>query len=102
MKNITKNQFKKALEKGNVYVVPSKYTRNGWTEYRIYRMAHNKVIGKTDLLPVIVSDSQYHKEGNIYKCVAWGTNRVLEIILSIGEVLGLSFHEIAQNYQMLN
>lgn len=94
---ITKTQYKWALEARKIYIIGTKFTRNGWTEFKVYRLAHNQ------LEPVIVEKSPYwSKTAYAYKCTAWGTSRVLEIILSIGYTLGLEFNEIHQRYNELN
>ena len=95
--NITKKQFKTALEKRRIYIVGCKYTSNGWTGFNIYQLKNNS------LIPVIVEKCPYYKTSKgYYHCSTWGTNRGLEIILEIGYTLGLKFEEIKQNYLWLN
>ena len=90
--NITKTEYRQALEQSKIVIVGSKFTSNGWTEFQVYR------IHKNELQPIEVPNAGYHKNFNTYKCTAWGTSRELEIILAIGYELGLDFHEIKQRY----
>ena len=56
--------------------------------------------GASPFEPIVVTESAYYNDKDTnYKCVAWGTDRRLEIILSIGYALGLEFDEIKQNYK---
>lgn len=85
---MTKEEYKKALEERRIFVVGSKYTRNGWTEFRVYEIKDNKIE------TVWVHSPYQNKKTGTYKCTAWGTSRVLEITLSIGYALGLKFDEM--------
>lgn len=93
--------YKEQLEKGNifiVFIVGTKYTKNGWTEFKVYELRHKK--GIIYHFPINCGKSPYWNEKKfLYKCTAWGTDRRLEIILSIGYSAGLSFAEIKQNYK---
>lgn len=94
---ITKQQYKKALENRKIDIVGIKCTRNGWTEFRVYRQTphgHEEVRVETS--------PYWSKTKQAYWCTAWGTSRTLEIILSIGYELGLDFSEIRQRYNELN
>lgn len=93
--NITKGEYKKALEAGKIYITGSKYTSNGWTQFKVWRLFKNK------LIPIWVNCPYANEKNWDYRCVAFGTNRQLEIILSIGYELGLEFNEITQNYRLL-
>lgn len=91
--NITAKQYKKALEDRKVFIVGTKFTKSGWTQFRVYRIYNNQP------QRIIVKDASYWNEkAHAYKCVAWGTDRRLEVILSIGYSLGLKFSDIRQNY----
>jgi dissimilatory sulfite reductase (desulfoviridin) alpha/beta subunit len=92
-----KKQYQKALEEGRIIIVGCKYSaKNGWVGFKVYE------IYKNELVPIIEKEASYWNEKNgIYKCGAWGTDRRLEVILSIGYTLGLKFNEIKQNYKWL-
>lgn len=98
---MTKQQYKKALQERRIMIVGTKMTRNGWTEFDVYELLKrpNKYGSRMERVEV---DCAYSMENGGYKCVAWGTSRTLEIILSIGYKLGLDFNEIRQNYITLN
>jgi hypothetical protein len=89
---ITKEQYKKALEEYRILVSGTKYTRNGWTGFRVFEIRENK------LIEINLDCSYKSKKDWGYSCSAWGTNRILEIILAIGYKLGLEFNEIKQNW----
>lgn len=100
-RTVTKQEFKRALEDRKVLIVGTKYTTNGWTEFRVYIIEKSKA-GLTPFKQVLVEDAPYFNKKNwSYKCVAWGTDRRLEVILGIGYTLGLKFHEIRQTYEWL-
>ncbi len=91
-----KKQYQKALEERRIVIVGVKYTKAGWTGFRVYE------IHKNTLVPVIEEKASYWKDKkHFYECRAWGTDHRLEVILSIGYTLGLKFNEIRQNYQWL-
>ncbi len=95
-----KEDYKKALEEGRIYIVGTKFTRNGWTHFDVYEC---KNYGDTVGMERITVPSAYWRESTgDYACSAWGTSRTLEIILAIGYKLGLYFHDIKQNYRTLN
>lgn len=89
---ITKTQYKNALKTGRILIIGTKYTTNGWTSFRVFLIKDN------NLIPIQVKAPYWNEKDWCYKCTAWGTDRRLEIILSIGYELGLKFHEIRQNY----
>ena len=92
---ITKKIFKKALEEKRVYLTTKIRTSNGITGYNIYIYRENQMYW-------LCGHSSYWSDSKeCYHCTAWGTSRPLEIILSIGYELGLTFHEIRQNHQMI-
>lgn len=106
--NITAREYKDALKKRRVFIVGSKYTRNGWTEYQVYILKSKNDRQYGDAGPYLKKvqcecgyslEREYHW---VYKCVGWGTSRTLEITLAIGYALGLTFQEIGQNAEMLN
>lgn len=93
---MTKEQYKQALEDGRILIVGTRFTKNGWVEFKAYEIVDNK------LCPIMIEKSAYWNKNNYnYRCLAWGTDRRLEIILSIGYNLGLTFHEIKQNYRWI-
>lgn len=92
---MTKLQYKKALEQGKIIIIGCKFTANGWTGFKVFR------VNKNQIEPVIIKTAYWSEKGGYYKCNAWGTDRRLEIILSIGYQLGLKFNEIRQNYKWL-
>ena len=91
MINITKEAYKKAIDERRIVVTGARHTSaNGWTAFRVYEVRDNK------LYPIVCTESPYWSEKyRYYRCTAWGTNRVLEIFLSIGYVLKLNFHEMS-------
>ena len=95
---ITKTKFKNALESGRVYLSTEiQNSRNGITGYNVYVRD-----AKTGVMSKITGHSPYWSEKKwCYHCVAWGTSRPLEIILSIGYELGLDFHDIKQRWNYL-
>lgn len=99
MNNITKNEYKKALKEGRIFVSGCSYTKNGWTGFRVWLWdKKNK-----NLKQVIVKNSPHWRETKgFYHCTGWGTDRTLRVILSIGYALSLKFDEIEQNYHWLS
>jgi len=88
-RNITSDEYKKTHQERRIFVAGAKYTKIGWTGFRVYILKDNT------LKEVIVKDSPYWNQKDfMYKCGAIGTNRVLEITLSIGYALGLKFEDI--------
>lgn len=86
---ITKEAYKKAIEERRIFIVGTKYTRNGWTEFDVYEIRDNQ------LLRIVRPEAGYYNKKNYnYKCTAWGTSRALEIFLAIGHDLGLTFEEM--------
>lgn len=95
---MTKNQYKKALEQRKIFVVGVQFTSNGWTGFKVY---WNKKVAI--MIPVIVEESPYWSATKgFYKCNAWGIDRTLEVILSIGYELGLEFNDIKQRHEFLS
>jgi hypothetical protein len=99
---MTKNQFKKALERGSIVIVGVKYTKMGWTGFKVYEIKGNRMERIDPYTSKnLASVGYWNEKGGYYKCNAWGTDRRLEIIINIGYTLGLKFSEIRQNYQWL-
>jgi len=101
MFNITKKDYQKALEKGEVVIVGNRYSqKNGWVGFNVYLIQKNQMIRirPDDSLKAL---AYWDKKRGSFYCGAWGTDRRLEVILSIGYVLGLKFSEIRQNYRWL-
>lgn len=95
-----KTKFKRALERGDLLIVGTNCTRNGWTKFRVFIPEKRTNRPGFVLVPVQVPEAAYWSERLYsYKCTAWGTDRRLEVILKIGYALGLSFDEIKQNYK---
>jgi hypothetical protein len=92
---ITKDDFKKALDEKRVIITGALLTRNGWTGYNVYII--NQPGGNFPFTMLSGMSPYWSEKKRFYHIVAWGTNRTLEIILSIGENLGLSFGEIKQS-----
>lgn len=90
--NITAEEYKKALEERRVVLVG---TNDRGTYYDLY------IIKNNELIPVRGIGSYWSKEKNCYWVTAQGTSRPLEIILSVGYALGLSFRDIKQRYIVL-
>lgn len=88
--NITRQQYKKAIEQRRIFIVGTKYSRNGWTEFDVYEIRKNNLIRIT-----VPNAGYYNKKNYNYKCTAWGTSRALEIFLAIGYELGLSFSDMS-------
>ena len=93
--DLTKRQFKTALEKGNVYMTEAMQTRNGTTGYNVYVMRSGK------LHKVYGIGLYWNNSKGFYHCATFGTSRSLEIILDIGYSLGLEFDENRQNYRFI-
>lgn len=93
---IKKEKFKKALEENRVVVSGTKYNKNGWVGFRVFIQENSK------LTEVDVECSYKSKKRLGYECSAWGTNRILEVILSIGAALGLEFHDIKQQWNFIS
>lgn len=93
---ITAKQYKKALEENRIVVSGVKFTSNGWTGFRVFEIKNNK------LNEIDVNCDYKSKKDRGYSCSAYGTNRILEIILSIGYKLGLEFSEIKQNWNCIS
>ena len=87
-------KYRRALKSGRLNVVGVKQTSNGWTGFRLF--AH-------DGTQIVMHGSSYWSDTKgYYHCVAWGTDRRLEIVLSVGYALGLKFKEISQSYRWLS
>ncbi len=93
---MTGKEFKKALEKYQIFVVGVQWTKNGWTGFRVY---HNN---GGAMLQITEKCQYWNEKKGFYQCRAWGTDRTLEIILSIGYALGLKFDEIRQSHRFLS
>ena len=94
---MTKQKFKKILEQNKLYFAGTTYGRSGWTRFNAFYMSNNK------LVPLWVEESLYwDKKHNCYNCLSIGSNRLVIILLDIGEKLGLEFTEIKQNYHFLS
>lgn len=91
-----KTRYKRALEAGRVFLTAENMTRNGITEYNLYMTTPKGKIEQITGNSVCWSETKHS-----YHVTAWGTSRPLEVILSVGYNLGLSFSEIKQNYRML-
>lgn len=95
---LTVQQFRKyrqALRTGKINVVGVSSTRNGWVGFRLFT--------QDDSTQIVVKQSAYwSKSKGFYHCVAWGTDRRLEVVLSVGYTLGLQFNEISQQYRWLS
>lgn len=95
---LTVQQFRKyrhALKTGKLNVVGVSCTRNGWVGFRLFTADDNTQI-------VIKPATYWSNSKGFYHCVAWGTDRRLEVVLSVGYALGLSFHDISQQYRWLS
>jgi hypothetical protein len=87
-------KFKRAIKSGKINVVGVKQTSNGWTGFRLFMQ---------DGTQICIQDSPYYsKTKGYYHCTAWGTDRRLEVVLSVGYALGLGFHDISQQYRWLS
>ncbi len=99
--NMNKETYKKALQDGRVIIVGCKYSqKNGWTGFKVYLVTKKGTLERIDGSD-IKGVGYWNEKGGYFKCGAWGTDRRLEIILSIGYALGLQFKDIRQNYQWL-
>jgi len=88
---LTKEIFKKALEEKRVFTTTKIKTQKGITGYNLYLIKKN-----LDILWICGYSAYWSDNRECYHITACGTNRPLEIILSIGYNLGLKFHEIKQ------
>ena len=88
--NITKEEYQKATQQRRIVFAGRKYTKDGWTHFMPYIVPLHGNEDGTELKLVIVEESSYwNKKTHDYQCNAWGSNRVLEVFLSIGYALGL-------------
>ena len=95
----TAKRYAKALQERRVVIVGTKFTRNGWTQFRVFIIPKGLKDGSEALCDVIVPEASYYNgRTRSYNCSAWGTDRRLEVILSIGYALGLSFSDMSQRY----
>ena len=94
---ITKTKYKNALKSGRVFMTAAMQGRNGTTGYNVYIKD-----AKGSAMRKLCGHSVYwSNKRRCYHCVAWGTSRPLEIILSIGYGLGLKFNDIKQNWNYM-
>jgi hypothetical protein len=92
---MTKEQYKKALEDGRIYLKAS-------NDRGTYRHMWEQPTDPAQRLTEITGLGGYwSKKKQCYWVTAIGTSRPLEVILSVGYTLGLSFHEIMQRYTIL-
>ena len=85
----TKAEFLSAVKEGRIVAVGTHWTRNGWTGFRFFELRDNS------LMQLFVENASYYsKTQHLYRCTAWGTNRVLEVFLAIGYALGCDFNEM--------
>lgn len=88
-----KEEFKQALKERRVLVVGVKYTSKGWVGFRVF------IVTKDCKIKELTGGSAWRKVGNTY-CYytnVFGSDRVLKIILSIANDLGLKFDEVKQD-----
>lgn len=97
---MNKQQYKEALKCGRIIIIGCKYTKNGWIGFKVYWIRNHGKLDRIDGTNIKNVGYWNEKEG-YWKCGAIGTDRRLEIILSIGYALGLEFGDIRQNYQWL-
>ena len=102
---LTKEIFKKALEEKRVYLTAALKTSKGITGYNVYILEVedfiNDIPPKTDILWLCGHSPYWSDSKECYHCTAWGLSRPLEIILSIGYKLGLTFQEMPQTHRMI-
>lgn len=90
---ITKEEYRQALIDGRCFIVTQ---NNAETKFRVYYTKDN-----SGPIPIDGLGGYWSKRMYCYHCSAIGTSRVLEITLSIGYELGLTFHEIPQRMRVL-
>jgi len=96
---LTKEIYQQALVDGRVIMTANNHTRNGITEYNLYiQDPAPDMLG----LRQVCGHSQYWSNNKeAYWVTCWGTSRPLEVILSVGDSLGLKHSEMEQNWKFL-
>lgn len=101
---LTKEMFKEALEEKRVYLTSELKTAKGVTGYNVYiqDFSTGENGHRGPQIMWLCGHSPYWSDSKeCYHCTAWGLSRPLEIILSIGYKLGLTFQEMPQTHQMI-
>lgn len=102
---LTKQIYKKALIDSKVYIRCQNQGRNGVTKYGLSilrRTRRDNGTYDTRLWDVCGHSNYWSEKLGCYRVTCWGTSRPLEIILDVGYSLGLDFHDIKQNFTVLN
>jgi hypothetical protein len=86
--NITKEEFLKAK---NYLFTISNITKNGVTGWNFYLLNEDGTIKK------VMGGTAWNEKKGYYHETAYGTDRKLEILLSVAYDLGLNFHDVEQN-----
>lgn len=86
------------LPDNKIIITGNTYTRNGWTGFNVYLYdSTNPNWWRCRLIELC---PYWNKSRGEYKSNAWGTDRTLEVYLSIGYSLGLNFQEIKQSQKI--
>jgi len=85
--NITKKEFKEAK---NYIFTCANMTKNGITGWNFYLLFKNGEIKQ------VRGGNCWSEKAGFYHNTAWGLDRALDILLAVGQDLGLKFHEIDQ------
>ena len=94
---ITKTLYKNALKAGRVFMSTAMQTRNGITGYNLYIQD-----AKDKSMRMVCGHSPYWSDKKrCYWVTCWGTSRPLEVILSVGNSLGLKHGDIRQNWNYM-
>ena len=93
---ISKKKFKKALEEGRIVVTGTLFSRrNGWTGYKVWE---NTTSGLTEIKKAC---RYWDDEHQCYDILVVEASRPWEIILAIGNQLGLKCSEMRKRYKVL-
>lgn len=94
--NVSAETFTEALAQKRVLIVGVKFTRNGWTRFRVYIVNSRSTSEREEWEPLLkpvrvqCANSVNAEYGWEYASVAWGMDRRYEVIHNIARALGIN------------